>query len=334
MPETATPGETPAATPTPSAPPSAPEPSPAPNGAAPPPNTPPEGGGTLIEGAGEGGEGGPTPGDWPDNWRDIASGGDQKTKQYLSRYASPANVVKALMATRQKMSAGDLIRAKPEGDPNDPQVKQALQEWRAQANVPETPDGYLEKVPDGLVFGDADKPILEGFLQDMHAKDAPPAFVHSALQWYKGFEQKQAEEQAVADKSRRARADDDLRSEWGPEYRPNLNGAIDMLKTHGPEGLADRLFSARMADGTLFGDDPDTLRFLVALNRQINPHGVIPTPDSPQGKAMISEMETIRKAMGDSNSDYWRGPKDASGETQMQRRYRELTELQQKRAGR
>lgn len=309
---------------TPTAPPSAPNAAPA---NAQPASPPVNGGGEPLISAPDSGESKVTS-DFPETWREIMSGGDPKALSYFKRYASPANVGKALLGLRSKMDAGEIVRTKPEGDPNDPKHVEALNEWRAQAGVPEKPDGYLEKVPDGLVIGEDDKPHVESFIKDMHGADAPPGYVHKALQWYAGVKEQNAQARAEADKTFRVQAEDSLRSEWGPEYRPNINGVRSMFQNYGNDGLLDKFFGARMADGTPLGDDPDTLRFLVSLDKQINPQGTVPPPDSVAGKAMASEKDTIRKAMQDQGSDYYRGPKDASGETAMARRYREIVEAE------
>ena len=270
-----------------------------------------------------------TPANWPENWREIMAGGDQKTLGYLNRYNSPNNVTKALLAFRSKMDAGEIMRSKPEGDPNDPAVKQALNEWRAQASIPDAPEGYLQKVPDGLVFGDADKPMLEGFLKDMHTADAPPAFVHKALAWYKANEERALNERAEADRSYRAQSEDDMRAEWGPEYRGNLNAIKGMLTTHGSEDVANVLWASRGPDGRMLGDNPGVLKFLAGIARELNPYGTV-VPAGQGAKAAENEMATIKAKMADQNSDYWRGPRDANGQTVMQNRYQQLVEIQER----
>lgn len=283
--------------------------------------------GTLATTEPTGGEG-KTPATFPENWREIIAGEDPKALSYFKRYASPVNVGKALLGLRSKMDAGEIVRSKPEGDPKDPKFIEALNEWRAQAGVPESHEGYLEKIPDGLVIGEDDKPQVESFIKGMHEADAPPAYVHKALQWYAQVKEQNALARSEADKAHRAQAEDNLRSEWGPEYRPNINGVRSMFANYGNEALLDRFFSARMADGTPIGDDPDTLRFLVALDKQINPYGTVPPPDSVSGKAMATEKQQIQKAMSDRGSDYYRGPKDSDGVTPMQKRYREIIEAE------
>jgi hypothetical protein len=270
-----------------------------------------------------------TPANWPSNWREIMAGGDQKVLGYLNRYTSPNNVSKALLAFRSKMDAGEIMRSKPEGDPNDPATKQALNEWRAQASIPEGPDGYLEKVPDGLVFGDADKPMLDGFLKDMHDADAPPAFVHKALVWYKQQQEDLLNAQAEADQTYRAQSEDDMRAEWGPEYRGNLNAIKGMLTTHGSEDVANVLWASRGPDGRMLGDNPGMLKFLGSIARELNPYGTV-VPSGQGAKAAENEMASIKSKMADQQSEYWRGPREANGQTQLQNRYQQLIEIQER----
>ncbi|KKK50384.1 hypothetical protein LCGC14_3125540, partial [marine sediment metagenome] len=143
--------------------------------------SPSDPGPTLAEGGGtpEPAEPTPAPATFPDNWREIMAGGDTTALKYFNRYANPANVGKALMATRQKISSGEMIAAKPDGTD-----EQALNEWRAQAGIPEKAEGYLDKLPDGIVIGDDDKPIVDSFITSMHEDDIPPAVVHKALTSY------------------------------------------------------------------------------------------------------------------------------------------------------
>ncbi|HDZ73701.1 MAG TPA: hypothetical protein ENH55_13230 [Aurantimonas coralicida] len=277
----------------------------------------------MAEGGGEGeDEPQPTPTIFPDNWRALASGGDPKTEQYLGRYASFGNVVKALMAFRQKMSAGELQATKPDG--TDEEV---LNEWRAQAGIPAEPEGYLERLPEGLIIGESDQPLVASYLTAMHAADAPPAYVHEGLKWYYANEERLLTEQTEADKTNRAQNEDELRAEWGPEYRPNLNGVHGLFDSHGVKGLKEKFFAARLNDGTPFGDDPDILRFLAWAAREINPHGTVtPAPGETPLQTIQAEKTPLEALMSDKNSEYWKGPK-ASG---LQARWRELDEMEQR----
>lgn len=269
-----------------------------------------------------------TPANWPENWPDVMAGGDPKAAAYYRRYHSPAAVGKALLAFRQKMDAGEIARAKPEGDPNDPAHQQAMNEWRAQAGVPEKPDGYLDKVPDGIVFGEADKPMLDGFLKDMHAKDVPPAYVHESLRWYKANEERVINERAVSDRQHRATAEDEMRAEWGPDYRGHMQLVHTVVANEewgGSQDLATQLYSARLADGTPLGDHPAFLRWAASLGRDLGlHHTVVGAGGSPQaGAARKAELD---KLMSDSRSEYWQGPTSEK----LKGEYRQILEAEEK----
>ena len=108
-----------------------------------------------------------------------------------------------------------------------------------------------------------------------------------------------------------------LRQEWGQEYRMNLSIARNYLEG-APEGVAQNLFGARLADGTLLGNNADVLNWLVEQARTINPvASVMPQAHGDPGKAMADEIKELETEMKDLNSDYYKNEAK-------QARYREL----------
>ena len=121
-------------------------------------------------------------------------------------------------------------------------------------------------------------------------------------------------------------AEDELRAEYGPDYRRNVTIANQLLD-NAPEGVKDRLLAARGPDGTPLGNDPALIRWLVGLSRELNPiTTVVPGSGTNAVQAVESEIAEMRKMMGDRTSEYWKGPKAA----QLQARYRDLTTALQK----
>lgn len=257
----------------------------------------------------------PTTGYWPSDWRANLSAGDDKLAQRLERFASPADLLKSYRALEQRQSSGELKRALP-----DNATPEELTAWRKDNGIPEKPDGYELKLSDGRVVGEADKPQVSKFLEQMHAKNASPQLVNAALDAYY-----QAQEEAIAQREQlddqfRQKSEDALRSEWGQDYRRNLN-LIKGLFATAPEGLSDKLFGARFADGTPLGSDPDALRYFATLAREVNPVGaVVPGAGANAGATIKEELASIQKLMGDRGSEYWKGQKAEA----MQARYREL----------
>ena len=73
----------------------------------------------------------------------------------------------------------------------------------------------------------------------------------------------------------------------------------------------------RMADGRIIGNDPDMVRLLVRLSREINPAGAVTEGGREAGKGEAAEIAEIETLMRKDRRAYDRAP-------QMQARYREL----------
>jgi hypothetical protein len=259
---------------------------------------------------------------WPEDWRARMAGDDERLLRRLERFPHPGGVLQSFLSLEQKMSSG-AARPMPEADA-DPEDWAA---WRAENGLPESPDGYLDKLPGGLVAGEADRPMLNAFAERMHGLNAPPEVVGEAVAWYYDQVEEQIAERARTDAAFRAEADAALRREWGGRYRANLNALNGLLDT-APEGVKANLFGARLADGRPLGDHPEVLRFLVRLANEVNPAGTVaPSGGTTAQRTLADEMAGIEKLMADRHSDYWRD--DA-----LQARYRELIEARDRLARR
>lgn len=260
------------------------------------------------------------PPDWPDDWRERAAGDDEKLLGQLRRYSNPKNLIKSWREQREVVSK--MPPKKPEGDDAE-----ALKAWRQQAGLPLEPKEYIAKLPEGLVIGEEDMPRIESFLTDMHSADVPPPVVHKALEWYYNTQAQALVERQAADKETRTKAEDALYQEWGSELKPNLNGAQALFDAYGNEGLRERFYSARFPDGTLVGNDPDALRFLVSLSRELNPQGtVVPATGTSVMQTLQQEKTQLETEMADTRGqkyDYWQNPAK-------QERYRFLLNMEDK----
>lgn len=262
------------------------------------------------------------PADWPEDWRDKLAGGDEKALKALGRYQSPKDVAKALTEAQARISKG-LAPAKLPDDATEEQVAA----WRKEQGIPETPDGYLEKLTNGIVVGEDDKPMVDAFLADMHKGHAKPEHVAAALDWYYRTQDEMAAEQSRKDGEFRKQTEDALRAEWGPEYRANVNAIsafLDSAPVEGETSLKDLLLGARLADGTALGDNPLALKWLRQLANEANPAGFIaPSQGGSQIKSVQDEIAEIEKFMREDRAAYNRDPAK-------QARLRQLYEAEEK----
>lgn len=262
---------------------------------------------------------------WRDDWRQQIAGEDRAALAKLEKFDTPAALAKALAETEKKLeTAGTKPALAKDATPEQ------VAEYRKALGIPEKADGYEIKPSNGYVFGEADAPALDSFRAFAHEHNWTPEQVQQGGEWYARMQEDVANQQAEADAGYKSQAEDTLRAQWGGDYRRNLAGISNFLAT-APDGLADRLLGGRTADGKRIGDDPTFLQWLGSSARELNPMAtVVPAGTANPGKAVAEEMADLRKMMGDTRSEYWKGP--TAGKNQA--RYAELLKAQASQAGR
>jgi hypothetical protein len=186
----------------------------------------------------------------PDNWRELAAGENKDQLALLKRYGSLTGVVKALQEAQNTIRSGKIKRDMP-----DPKDEKAMSEWRKEQGIPDSPEGYALPEPVTKRLVDADKPILSSFTEFAHAKNAPPAFVEMAAEWYVDMSEKAEAAQLEKDAVAAEAADDKLREAWArDEYKANFTLAKRFMASAGEIG--DAWTEARLPDGRRLGDIP------------------------------------------------------------------------------
>jgi hypothetical protein len=248
-------------------------------------------------------------------WRDRMAGADPKFRKQLDRFQSEADFAKSYQALQQKLSSGDFKQTLP-----DNATPEQLTAYRKDNGIPETADKYDLTLPDGLVIGEADKPIVDGFLKAMHEQNASPAVVKSALAtYYKSLEATKAAEYQ-RDTETLVKTTDDLRAEWGQDYKKNVNIFENYLSTL-PKDFADNLRGARLADGRKLCASVEGVKYLVDLGMEKNPAAALLPNSSTPGPDIIAEMTQMEKRFG---------TKEWAKDTEANRRYLELETIRER----
>lgn len=254
----------------------------------------------------------------PADWREQMAGGDTKRLEELKRFGSLKALGDAYISAQLKIRSGSLKAALPD-KPTDVE----LAEWRKQNGIPETPEKYELKLKDGLVIGDNDKPIVDGFLKSAHAANMTPAQASEAVQWYHQEQARQTQERHSLDAQQTQETLDALNIEWGRDFRPNMGkvGAV-MDRFFTPEEKA-ALASARMPDGRAVFNSPGIIRSFVQIAGDMGISGVVTGPGADgQMKAVgdrLAEIEGwMSKPRGSAEGKkYW-------GDEKVQGEYRQL----------
>lgn len=248
-----------------------------------------------------------TPANWPANWREMVSKEDAKVLTRLQRYASPEAALEALIAAQNRISAGEL---KPVLAKNA--TPEQIKEWREANGVPESADKYD--------LGDAGKAVpkelLDVVLAEAHATNQTPEQIKGTLKAWGKIQQDIAALRAENDHTAKVNGEEELRAEWGADFRRHINLIHGVLDAHAPAGFKDQLMQARLADGTLLSSSTPFLRFMAQMALIDNPAGiVVPSGSGNPAQSVESEIAKIEEKIG--TKEYTRDEK-------MQARYREL----------
>lgn len=276
--------------------------------------------GTVLD-ATDDGKAAATPSRWPEDWREQLAGDNKAFLNTLKRYSSPQTYAAAGFEAQQKIRSGELKKPlSAEATPEE------LATYRKEHGIPEAPDGYEIKLSEGMVPGEADKPILDAFKGFAHGKNWTPAQLNEVVDWYYQQQDAQSAQRFEIDKGIKINTEEELRQEWGnAEFRANIN-AISNFLDGAPEGVKASLMHARAPDGTLLGNNANVLRWLADLSREAMPGaGLVPAGTSNPAAAIGGEIEQIERMMRDpeQSDKYWRDEK-------MQARYRELLGAREK----
>lgn len=252
---------------------------------------------------------------WGETWRQELAGGDDKALKQLERFTNPKALWDSYQSAYQKIRSGEVKAPLP-----DKPTPEQLAAYRQERGIPEKPEGYLEKLPNGLVIGDDDKPIFESLVKKLHEGNADPKTVHGIVEWYQGFRENAVAEQREADMKFGQETEDDLRAEWGAEYR--INKSIrDTFVGSLPEGIKEVFLNSRMPDGRLLGDHADLSKWLVQMARDAGMASTIVSgTGGNQIQSINDEIAKFDKLMGNPNSEYWKGQNAEKNQS----RYREL----------
>lgn len=240
----------------------------------------------------------PVSADFPEDWRermagDITTEEGKKALGILKRYSSPKSYSDAYLSLRTKQSTGELKTALATGA-----TPEQTAAWRAENGIPASPEDYYTQLKDGVKVSDADKPIIDKFLQSMHGANASPEIVNAAIDTYNQIQQESQAFMAESDKAFAAESEEVLRSEWGPDYRGNKTMISNLLDT-APSGLKERLLGGSLGDGRLIKDDPMAQRWLADLAREMNPAAtIIPASGAGSVSSLETERSTLEAKMG------------------------------------
>lgn len=260
---------------------------------APAPVKPTEGEGFL--GGKDPADPGPGPAAFPDNWRDLLAGDDKDAKKLLERYKAPSDLGKAFREQRETISKGVQAPARPADDDAE-----GLKTWREKMGIPAEPTAYQLTEPVAKRFGDDDKPNMEVFITGMHKRDMSPAAVNAALDVYADMQEQTMGALVAADNKAAGDTADELRQEWGAEFRQN-KALAEMAAEKLTPGI--NWFRARLPDGRMLSNIPEVVRTFARLGKE--EFTDVHFAGETNTKVTENRMSEIKNMMADTKSPYY-----------------------------
>lgn len=257
--------------------------------------------------------------DGPVDWQSLrakVAGEDEKLAKMLGRYSTLEEALRGGVEAQRMLGANKALKPLPE-NPSE----EELAAYREVHGIPATPQDYKIELPDGLVLGDADKPIADRVTAVAHKHNVSPAALNAIIAEHLSAQEEILGEQVARDTEAFKAAQQQLKAAdgWGREFDGNVNLINGMLSA-APAGVKENLLGARLADGTELANHPDTLKWLASVARTVNPQITVDVPGNGSIEDLNTEIARLYKLSGDNTSEYWKGPLAQ----QNQDRYRNL----------
>ena len=194
----------------------------------------------------------------------------------------------------------------PTGKDDDPKDVAA---FNKAVGRPNDPSGYAIWKPDGAAeMNDADKEAVGEVLKDLHAAGVGQKGVDAVMKaWYRtqqtvGTMATQRAQQAAE------KAQEDLRVEYGRDYKPNIAMANRWLAENAT-GLRDsdgaNILDKRFADGTALGEHPAFVKLIVGLAKAAGDDGALILGEQADGAKSPSErMDELIKLRSTDRQKY------------------------------
>ncbi len=161
-------------------------------------------------------------------------------------------------------------------------------------------------------MSEADKPIIDEFLKFSHSKNRAPDDVKDIVDWFYKAQEQQKQAMYDADRSFHDQAVGDLRAELGQDYNRYVNGLKSFISAQAGDKMFGNMMGARLADGTLAGDNPEFLKLWINMMNEINPAASLVNATSTNPMTDINaEIAKIEKMMREDRPAYDRDPNNA-----------------------
>ena len=198
-----------------------------------------------------------------DDWRGAIE--DARLRAFADRFASPADAVKTAFELRRKLST---------------------------EIVPDGPEAYALNGPDGAAPSDADRAFRTEVAALFHeARMTLPQAAALARGWNEMTARTRAA-QAAADARAVARAEHELRRDWGADYDRN-RAMAERAVARFHDGDSKELLGLELGDGRLLGSLPSFVRYAAKVGEGLIEDTLHADAETGSGSSLAARIDEI-----------------------------------------
>lgn len=225
----------------------------------------------------------------------------KRASEWLKTRSSLPDLLKAGLGADSKISE---LSAQLKGMvklPGKDAKPEEIAAFRKAAGVPESAEKYAVYRPEGYEPTEFDQEAEKTYLETMHSVHAPQAVVDAGLKAFYTIQAQTAKAQADRAKAAGEAAIEDLRVEYGRDYKANIALADRWLQEHLGQDMGEDwkgLMGLRFADGTALGEKPGFVKAIVKLAKAWADDGPVDIGTSGSEMNIDTEIATMMGKMG------------------------------------
>ena len=245
----------------------------------------------AAEGAGKGEEGATAIEEA--DWR--AGITDPDAKKFADRSPDLNHLIKRAKDANDRLSKAIVPPGK---DADDEEVAA----YRKSIGVPEKPDGYTFKMPEGQEASESDKAFHAKMGELFHAANISADQAAQLNKGWNALSEAMRDAQIQEDKKFAEDSEKELRGEWRGDWDANRAHANRAAEQMFGDDLED-FRRLETSDGRFVADHPFVLRALASLGREMAEGGLVPSLSADQVERAEDELRDIRDKIAKAQSE-------------------------------